>query len=43
MPKLTRDDFFRNAMETFLSDITVISNPNEETKYSIFKYECSGE
>jgi hypothetical protein len=42
MPKLTRDDLFRNAMETFLSDITVVSNPNEETKYSIFKYELNG-
>jgi len=42
MPKLTRDDFFRNAIESFLSDITVVSNPNEETKYSILTYELNG-
>ena len=41
MPKLTRDDFFHNAMEEFLSDITVVSNPNEETKYSILRYELN--
>ena len=41
MPKLTRDDLFRNAMETFLSDITVVSNPNEETKYNILSYELN--
>jgi hypothetical protein len=39
MPKLTRDDLFRNAIEMFLSDVTVTSIPNEETKYNISTYE----
>ena len=41
MPKLTRDDLFRNAIEMFLSDVTVTSIPNEETKYNISTYELN--
>ena len=41
MPKLTRDDLFRNAIEVFLSDVTVIYNLNEETKYNISTYDLN--
>ena len=41
MPKLTRDDLFHNAIDMFLSDVTVITNQNEATKYNISTYELN--
>ena len=38
MPKLTREELFLNALKGFLEDITVYTNPNEETKYNILAY-----
>ena len=38
MPKLTREDLFCNAIDVFLSDITILSGENEVTKYSISRY-----
>ena len=41
MPKLTREDLFCNAIQTFLEDLTVETNHNEETKYNILRYDLN--